>query len=168
MSKELLELEKIVKTLEKDATFMEKYDVNLKEISRATFVRIKRKEKTGTLEDKTVYNPYVSMEYDEQPNYCFEIHCDAGYLFNVFTVMVVKYVAEYDGGSWFGLVSPPMPNHVQTITVGEVNVPAIMKYVVNSEFNLITRRAHTATYVASNAHLCEKCRCEIHTRQWGV
>lgn len=162
-SKEKLELDKIVKKLENDAKFMEKYDVFLQK-RKWTFLRINRKEKP--LEDKMVYNPFISAD-DYLTNVCFEIHCDAGFIYNVFTVMAVKYYGDDDHlFHWPQFVSPNLPNHVQTITLlsGEVDVPAMITYIHTSESSIIDNkqaRENEMTYVSSNAHLCEKCRCKL-------
>jgi hypothetical protein len=109
-----------------------------------------------------VYNPEVFKDNDD---ICFKIFYNNMYLWSECNM----YACEYDGSddNWDNLKYCPIfsdiTEHHQTITpLSEVDIHAIIKYINDTEFTILTKRRLKSTYVPYNypiiCQTCEKCR----------
>jgi hypothetical protein len=160
------ELEKIIKKLENNADFMEKYDVT-KPYSYEYFIRVTPKKKS--MDQQLIYSPFVSVSDNYRDDFCFEIHYNMGYITKgEIMVLVSRY--DYIYKEWLAGFSyiptnssgptkckAPLP-YCQTTIFGEVDVAAITKYIENTHLNIVNKRSFEETYVTSNSQLCENCK----------
>ena len=123
------ELEKIIKKLEDNEDFIKKYDINLrKEYSDSYFIIIKRKlkNKDRSLEEKLVYNPSVSMDYDYKVDVCFKMRYTKGYISNSVSMYATKYVNDDDENYYhFRVRIPNTKSYEQTVIINEINIEDI-------------------------------------------
>ena len=159
------ELEKIIKKLEYNEDFIKKYDINLrKEYSDSYFIIIKRKlkNKERSLEEKLVYNPSVSMDYDYKVDVCFKMRYTKGYISNSVSMYATKYVNDDDENYYhFRVRIPNTKSYEQTIIISEINIEDIIKYIDNTEWIITNTRSHENTLLPSNGYLCENCKCQL-------
>lgn len=147
------ELEKIIKKLENNADFIEKYDVT-KPYSYEHFIRVNPKKKS--MDQQLIYSPFVSVSDNYRDDFCFEIHYNMGYITKgEIMILVSRY--NYIYKEWMAGVSYT-PTYRQSIIIGEVDVAAITKYIENTHLNILNKRSYEETYVTSNSQLCENCK----------
>ena len=149
-----------------EAKYMEDFDVKIIEKSsyNESFILVKHKEKPS--QQKFVYNPEVFKDNDD---ICFKIFYNKGYLWNECNMNAYKYDGNDD--NWDNLKYCPkfsdITGHRQEIILqGEVDIHAIINYINDTEFTILTKRRLKSTYVPYNTQTlqlfvkqtCEKCR----------
>lgn len=150
-------LDKILENIKVSVDFTDEYDVTLETRFGSSFIRVRRKD--TPLEERLVYNPKIGIKSHEN-NYCFEIHHFTSYY--MFSEVYVKAV-EYDPTSenYYGwhIGEPPL---TQSTTFNDADIPAIIKYIVNKEWEIDNKRHNKTTFLPSNQYYCEKCRVAMH------
>ena len=166
-----------------EAKYMEDFDIKIinESSSNKSFILVKHKEKPT--EQKFVYNPEVFKDNDD---ICFKIFYNKGYLWNECNMNAYKYDGNDDNWSeklrfsttndrgsfasgvvWDNLKYCPkfsdITGHRQEIILqGEVDIPAIIKYINDTEYTILIKRRDASTYVPYNYPIicqnCEKCR----------
>ena len=171
-------LEKLCADIQKDPDFTTIYDVSVETditgsrhiSSRAevedrsswsnsaevyrSHIQVKRKDKPP--EDRYVYSPYGSDNDYHSITFCFQIYYVNCILYNELRAMAFSYSPER--GSEYSLKgSEP---HTQKLLWGEVDVPAILRYISNEEWNLTYNRVKGPNegFLASNEYRCVDCQ----------
>ena len=150
-------LDKILENIKARVDFTDTYDVTMETRFDSTFIRVMRKD--TPLEDRLVYNPNIGAQRHEN-DFCFEIYYFTSYyMFSEVYVKVVGYdpTSEYHYGWKFG--EPPL---TQSTTFNDADIPAIIKYIVNKEWEINNKRHNKTTFLPSNQYYCEKCRAAMH------
>ena len=150
-------LDKILEKLQKRVDFTDKYDVTMETRFGSSLIRVKRED--TPLEDRLVYNPNIGAQCHEN-DYCFEIHHFISYyMFSEVYVKVVAYdpTSEFNYGWHIG--EPPL---TQSTTFNDADIPAIIEYILNKEWEIDNKRLHKTTFLSSNQYYCEKCRAVMY------
>lgn len=150
-------LDNILEKIKERVDFLNEYDVTMETRFDSSFIRIRRKD--TPLEDRLVYNP-KNWGKSHENNFCFEIyHFTSYYMFSEVYVKVVVYNqdSEYHYGWHIG--EPPLK---QSTTFYDADVPSIVNYIVNKEWEINNKRHNKTTFLPSNQHYCEKCRAVMH------
>ena len=150
-------LEKILGNMKERVDFTDEYDITMETRFGSTFIRVIRKD--TPLEDRLVYNPNIGARRHEN-DFCFEIHhFTSYYMFSEVYVKVVVYdpTSEHNYGWQIG--EPPL---TQSTTFNDADVPAIIKYIMNKEWEINNKRHNKTTFLPSNQYYCEKCRVAMH------
>ena len=154
-------LQEIFDKLNNDnADFYKKYDITMEKIYREELIRVVRKKKPPPSEGKYVYNPniYLDDSLDYKEDICFDICCYTDYL--LFTGIRITacqyrpndYAQERLG---FGIGEP---QYKKDITISNFNIGEIIKYIVNTEFNIIRSKADNTIYLTPNEYRCVDCQ----------
>ena len=116
-------LEKIVKRIESNGHFTEKYVCSLKPYSEVLVISPKGKS-TFELFDR---DSAVSYNECQKVYFWFEVSCKPGFVGNTFTVRAI------DGSNYWYVSYYDIPDHIQhTLFFGEVDINALIEYVLSS------------------------------------
>jgi hypothetical protein len=149
------QLEKLCADIQKDPDFTTIYDVSVEtDICESRHIQVKRKSKPP--EDRYVYSPYGSDSDYHPITFCFQIYYVNCILYNELRAMAFSYSPEW--GSEYSLKG--REPHTQKLLFGEVDVPAILRYISNEEWNLTYNREKGPNegFLASNEHRCIDCQ----------
>jgi hypothetical protein len=149
-------LEKLCADIRKDPDFTTIYDVYVEtDICESRHIQVKRKDKPP--EDRFVYTPYGSDNDYHPITFCFHIYYVNCILYNELRTMAFSY--SEDRGS-LGYFLKDCEPHTQKLLFGEVDVPAILRYISNTEWNLTynKKKGPNDGFLASNEHRCIDCQ----------
>lgn len=152
----------IMEKLKEHLIFAKDYEITKEKWFDEDVILVKRPGKST--EEKIIYDPYIGMDYNQ--NFCFIILIvNTFILFSTLKIIPLSYHPNrsinsnnilQDIGS--GIGETP---YTQTITIGDVNISDIKKYIVNTEWKIINKRTNALDYLASNEYQCSKCKCKI-------
>jgi hypothetical protein len=155
-------LEKLCDDIHKDPDFITTYDVSVEtDITGSRYIQVKRKDKPP--EDRLVYTPYGSDNDYHPITFCFQIYYVNCIMYNELRAMVFSYSEE--GGASGSFLKGREP-HAQKLLWEEVDVPAILRYISNEEWNLTYNREKGSNegFLASNEYRCVDCQKKMRQK----
>ena len=149
-------LEKLCADIHEDPNFTAIYDVSVEtDICESRHIQVKRKSKPP--EDRLVYTPY-GCDNDYHPiTFCFHIYYVNCILYNELRAMAFAYSEEEGSAGYLFKGGEP---HTQKLLWGEVDVPAVLRYISNAEWNLTynKKKEPNKGFLASNEYRCVDCQ----------
>jgi len=138
-----------------DKYFTKIYDITIEKICNTDLIRITRK--SPKMDESYTYSSDISVNYNNNViNTCFDIYVKT----NIFFLTEVRVIAcnfnintEYKIGFGIG-----KKQHVQTITLYDVDISAIMKYICDMEHEINYDNSKKNVILASNEYRCKDCQ----------
>lgn len=153
-------LQKIFEKLNNgDKHFTKIYDITIEKICGEDLIRIRRK--SPQMDASYTYSTDTRVNYNNNIiNMCFDIYVKKNYLFlTEIRVIACNFNINSEYSIGFGIVDKKQ--HVQTITLYDVDISAIMKYISDMEHEINYENSQKNTVLASNEYRCKDCQRKI-------
>ena len=153
------------KTFEKlnngDKFFTKRYDVTIENIWSTDLIRITRK--SSKMDESYTYSTDIHKDYNNNSNsitkLCFDIYVKKNYLFlTEVRVIACRFNEYFESKFGFGIGKDP---HIQTITLYDVDIAAIMKYISDMEHEIDQENFQKTNFLAVNEYRCKDCQRKI-------
>ena len=142
-----------------DEYFTKIYDITIEKIWTTELIRIKRK--SPKMDESYTYSTDMNVNYNNNIIIlCFDIYVKT----NIFFLTEVQVIACHfnnNSESKFGF-RIGKKQHVQTITLYDVDIAAIMKYISDMEHEINYDNSKENIILASNEYRCKDCECKMN------
>jgi hypothetical protein len=141
-----------------DKHFTKIYDITVEKIWDTDLIRIKRK--SPKMDESYTYSTDTRINYNNNIiNMCFEIYVTK----NIFFLTEVRVFAcnfNINSEDKFGF-RIGKKQHVQTITLYDVDINAIITYICDMEHEINYDNSKKNIILASNEYRCKDCQCKM-------